>query len=581
MEVNVNGEYIELGDSSPAITKKSIDINNPSVRFLDFTNKFQLPYTNKNARIFDNPSAVGSDNRSLDKLYNVSIEDVFKLFSGKGFLESANSSGFNLQVVDSSFDLFKSLEKGLNKINWDDKDLLLTTASIDANDAANLDSCWIWNKVCLHENALQINTDLTTGNARCKYSRPSFYVQSFLKRAIELAGYVYSPSNTDLAFSACHSSFFFTSYQKTFTASAFNPSGSLAITGLNVNDFSHADLTVSSGNINIAAVKTKFRLRGSVTSSSVITLVIRATDNLDPTKVSESKLVLAIGMQDIDFSSSEFQSKDGYTIDLRLEGTGAVSITALLYTLVSDKDRDLSLNHFLGYKIKVYDNLPDLTYLDLFKLICVVGNEFQQIDNFQKVFAFGSLANISKLNTVDWSDKFIIGSEQVTAQFSGVYQKNWLKYNNDATVNPELGWSYFNSDNESLQKEGDYISLKFGASNAVSIAGNDIAHLKIYNDTGRIPEQTINIRVFAVSGSRLTFTPISWLNITAYTAFFNSLFRIRAIEADVSLSKLDFLKWHQKQLVYIDYFKTTFLVLEISNFIPGRKTKVKLLGYGR
>jgi len=582
MEVKVNGEFIELGDSSPAITKKSIDINNPSTRFIDYTNKFIIPYTVENARKLENPTAIGSNNRAFDKLYDISINDVFKIFEGKGFVESYANRKFGIQVVDTSTDLFKALDKKLNTINWDDSDTILTQAGITALETASVNSPWVWGKLCLHENALQINTDQTTGDARCKYSRPSFYVQGLLSRAITAQGYTYTASDINLAFSGFHTQFFVTSYQKTFAAT-YNPAGTLAITGLNTNDFAHADLTVISASIDIGIKKQKFRIRGTITSDTVMTLVVKATDNVDPTKISESKLQIGIGTQIVDFTSSEFQSDDGFTIDFRLDGTGEVTINALLYTLLLDKDFDLSGNPFLGYKIKVYDNLPDLTYLDLFRLICVVGNQYQIVKPYPKSFEFGSFANLNKLNAVNWSDKFIQESESITANFAGLYQKNFLKYENDITVNPELGWSSFQTDSERLEKEGDYLVLKFGASNDVAINGNSIAQVPIYNDTVRIPDQTVNMRLFVVSGSRLEFTPLLWANLsTAYYAnYFNSLYRIRAIDGEFNLSKLDVLKWTKKQLVYIDYFKTTFIVLEISNFIPGRKTKVKLLAYGR
>jgi hypothetical protein len=578
MEVRVNGEYIELGNSYPAITKKSIDINSPSTRFIDFTNRFDIPYTNENSRILENPNAIGSNNRAFDKLLNVTIEDVFKIFSGRGYLDSSNKDKFSMQVVDTSTELFKSLDKKLNTVNWDDKDLTLTTTDIDANDTVNIDSPWLWGKLCLHENAIQANTDQTTGDARCKYSRPSWYVQGLLKRAIALQGYNYSPSTMELAISAAHTAFYFTSYQKTIAAVAYNPAGSVAITGLNTNDFEQG-VTTASTTINIGTSKTKFRLRGTVTSDAIMTLIVRATDNVDPTKISESKLVIGIGSQAVDFTTSEFQSTDGYTIDIRIDGTGTVTIDALLYTLLSDKDADLSTNPFLNYKIKVYDNLPDLTYLDLFRIICVAANQYQIVDSYNKTFGFGSMAQLNKMNSVDWSEKFIIDSESITSRFPGVFKKNWLKYENDITVNPELGWSSFITDNESLADEGDYIALKFGASIDTAFG----AQMNIYNDTTRIPDQVLKMRLFQITGSVLEFEPLSWVNLAAnyYVNWFNSMYRIRSIDADFNLSKLDVLKWHEKQLVYIDYFKTTFIVLEISNFIPNKKTKVKLLAYGR
>ena len=583
MELIIDGNILELGESSPAITRKSIDIDNPSIRFVDFTNSFRLPDTLQVREIFQCPKAIGSNNRSYDKIYNAVLNDVFKIFSGNGFLNSSTKDQYSFQLIDKSKELFKALDVKLNTLDWEDLDTILTQAAIDAQDIVDPDNCWIWGKLCLHEQPLQINTDQTTGDDRTKYSRPSFYAQGLFKRAVTVLGYSYATSDLDLAMSSYHTDFFFTSYQKTINTD-YAVSGTLAITGLTTNDFEHADLTVLTGSINIGAKSTAFRLRGTVVSDASVDLIVRAIDNVDGTKISESKLVLINGTQEIDFTSSEFASENGYTIDIRFEGNASVSFDeVLLYTILSDKNEDLSTNPFLDYKIKVYDNLPDLTYLDLFRLICVTANQYQDIDSNNKTFNWGSLSSLNKLNSVDWSDKFIIGSENITSNFKGLYQKNELKYENDLTVNPELGWSSFQTDNEALSKEGDYIVLNFGASNDVSINSNDISHIKIYNDTTRIIDQEINIRLFAIDGSQLLFNPISWEQTAAnyYANWFNSMYRVRQINAEFNLSKLDVLSWHEKQLVYIDYFKTTFIVLEISNFIPKRKTKVKLLAYGR
>lgn len=583
MELTINGTIVELGKSQPAITRKSIDINDPSARYIDFTNKFQLPDTAATREILDSPEAIGSDNRSYDKQYDAVLSDVFQIFRGKGFLDSSSKDTLNFQIVDSSRDLFKALDVRLRTVNWDDEDTILTTTAIDALDTIDITTLWFWGKACYHSQALQINTDQTTGDARCKYSRPAFYVQGLLNRAITEAGYTFTETNPDLAISSCHSEFWFTSYQKTLSAT-YNPAGTLALSGLTTNDFAHADLTVISAGIDIGAFKTKFRIRGSVTSDAQINMIVRATDSLDPTKISESILQLAIGTQEVDFETSEFQSDDGNDIDIRFEGTGAVTFNdALLYTILPDDSEDLSGNPWLGYKIKAYDNLPDLTYKDLFRLICVVSNQYHIIDTYAKTFTFGSMATLNKLNSVDWSDKFIINSDKTDAKFKGLFQKNFLKYMNDKTVNPELGWSSFETDNESLEEEGDYLTLKFGASNDVTINSNSIAHISVYSDTTRIADQEVSMRLFSASGSILSFASVDWAYIaeTYYENLFNSLYRVRSITAEFNLNKLDVLKWHEKQLVYIDYYNSTFIVPEISNFIPGQKTKVKLLNYGR
>lgn len=581
MEVKVNGQIIELGNSMPAITKKSVDINNPSARFVDFTNKFNLPYTNENAAKFEHPNLIGSSSRGLDKQYNVTIFDIFELFRGKGMLTEVDKDTIALQIIDNSKDLFNDLNAKINTVSWDDLDTTLTTAQIDALDTYDVDKIWFWGKTCLHQYALQVNTDQTTGDARCKYSRPSLNVDAILKRAIVAAGYSFTASDLNLALSCWHTNFYFTSYQKTFSTT-YNPAGTLAITALNTNDFEQG-VTTASTTIAIGTAKTIFRLRGTITSDAIVSLIIRATDDVDGTRITESKLNIGIGTNTVDFSTSEFQSDNGMTIDVRLEGTGAVTIDALLYTILSDKDFDLSTNPFLNYKIKAYDNLPDLTFSDLFRLICVLGNKYHSIDTYNKTFSFDSLANLNKLKAVDWSDKFIIGSEKVSNEGKNLAKKNFLKYENDQTVNSELGWSYFETDNENLSDEKDYIKLNFGASNDVTINSVDLSHVKIYSDSTRIADQEIKPRVFVISGSALIFEPLKWENLVEsyYSNWFQSLYQPRIITGEFDLSKLDVLSWQEKQLVYIEYFKTVFIVLEISNFIPGRTTRVKLMRYGR
>lgn len=582
MDLFINGIKSELGDSEPSITKKSIDIDNPSDRFLDISNRFDMPDVQINRQIFESPNGIGTNNRSFNKLYNVELIDLFKIFEGQGFLDSARKDKLSFQLVDKSKELFKSLEIKLRDIAWDDKDTLLTTAQIDALDSLDIDNCWFWGKSCLHEQALQVNTDQTTGDARTKYSRPSFYVQGLLKRAITNQGYTFTAPTPDLAFSSYHKDFYFTSYQKTIDTT-YNVSGSLAISGLDTNDFEHSDLTVTSTTINIGTKKTAFRVRGSVTTTAQLTLIIKATDNSDGTKISESKTILPTDGV-IDFITTEFQSDNGNTISLRIEGTGDATFDdVLLYTLIKDDTEDLSTNPFLGYKIKAHDNLPDLTYKDLFRLICLVYNKYQKVDSFNKTFEFDTFSDLNKLNVKDWSEKYVINSDNTTGKYKGLAQKNFLKYNNDLTVNRELGWSSFLTDNESLQAEKDYITLNFGGSVDVEVNGNDIAQVNIYNDTTRIADQEINIRLFEVDSDKLQFEPLKWENLSEnyYKNWFNSLNNIRQINCEIFLKKLDFISWQEKDLIYIDEFKSTFIVLELSNFMSNKPTKAKLLRYGR
>lgn len=581
MELKIDGVTVQLGDSKPSITKKSIDINNPTNRFIDFTNSFKLANTVATRKTLNSPQAVGSNNKSFDKFFNASLHDVFKIFSGKGFLTDASVSSMSFQIVDGAKELYQALNIKLKEILWDDKDTTLETTSIDALDTIDINNCWFWGKACYHVQGLQINTDQTTGNDRCKYSRPAFYVQGLLNRAITNAGYTLTSPLPDLAFSSNHDHFYFTSYQKTISET-YVVAGTAAMTGFDTYDFKMSAVSVTNTTVG-GLRKFYIRIRGHITTTAAMQMLIHCVD-VTGNKVIDSVIILPSDGY-IDFTSSEiYDGPTGMTVSMSLVGTGTVVFDDVIaYSNLDEKNIDLSANPYLGSKIKAYDHLPDMTYLDLLKLICVISFKYPVVDTFNKTVTFESLANLNKLNSVDWSDKFIQGSESISAEAQTLAQKNWLKYKNDLTVPNQLGFSSFETDNETLEAERDYINLNFSATKEVVLNSNEIAQVPIYDDTTRITDQTINIRLFYATGSLLQFKPIAWEQLVTsyYSNYFNSLYRVRAIDAYFNLNKMDILKWTPKQLVYIDFFKTTFMVLEINNFISGRKTKVKLLAYGR
>lgn len=581
MELYIEGTKVDLGDSEPAITRKSVDINNPSVRFVDVTNRFQLPNTNQLRDLFESPNSVGSNNRSHDRKYSAVLSDIFQLMRGFGYLEQSTKDTFSFQIVDESKDFFKSLDIKLNQISWDDKDTELTTAAIDALDSHDITNLWYWGKACYHAQALKINTDQTTGNDRCKYSRPAFNVNSLINRAVASLGYIFTEPTEKLALSSNHEKFFFTSYQKTISQT-YNVTGSASITGFDTYDFKMSVVDVT--NTTVKGLKKFYvRIRGHVLASESMKLKIHAVDTTG-NKVIDNVFDLPLD-GDVNFTTTEiYDGPTGMTVSATLIGTGTVEFdNVLAYSMIDEKNVDLSTNPFLTAKIKAYCMLPDLTYLDLVKLVCVVYNKIPVVDIYNKAMSFESLANLSKMNSKDWSDKFIIGSETITSSYKRLAQKNYLKYENDTTVIFDTGWHYFETDNESLPAENDYITLQFGASKDVIIENNEISQVSIYNDTTRIPDQTINKRLFEINSDKLQFKSISWENISElyYSNFFNSLYRVRSIDCLMNLNKLDVLSWRENQLVYIDYFKTVFMVLEIANFIPGKQTRVKLLAYGR
>src|SRR3972149_9378309 len=189
MKLEINGIKADLGNSEIAISRRTFDIDNPTDRFIDITNQFILPETQINKQIFNSPEAVNSNNDSFEKLYIAKVIDQFFLFNGYGFLSDRTKAGFKFQLIDKSKELFDALKVKLNSVNWDDKDILLTEAWLNVLSVLDSDTCWTWPVICCHINRIQVNTALTTGDARVRYSRPSFYLTGLLKKAISLQNY--------------------------------------------------------------------------------------------------------------------------------------------------------------------------------------------------------------------------------------------------------------------------------------------------------------------------------------------------------------------------------------------------------
>jgi hypothetical protein len=575
MQVEINGISADLGSSIISMDRRSFDIENPGTRFIDITNQFQLPDTEVNRKIFLGGRAIGSTSDIFERLFPAKIIDQFFLFNGVGFVTEINKQGFKFQIVDKSKEIFQQLDVPLRSVNWDDKDILLNGTNLDSLDGADITTCWIWPSICCHEQKVTANTALTTGNNRVKFSRPSFYLQGLLSRVITGGGYSFTPVTPDLAMSANHKEFFFTSYQKTLSAS-FSAGN---ITGLSTGTF-EKNVTTASTTIDIGTYKTKFRLRGSVSASTVMTLTVRSTNNVTA-EVQNQYFYFDPAISEIDFSTNDFFNAQGLTISFILTGAGTVTFSGcLLYSLISEASSvDFTTNPWLGYKIKAYDNLPEYTYLDLFRVLCTLTNSIQNIDTMAMTFGFKRMGAISNMNSVDWSDKFIVGSEKITSKFKNLARVNWLKYNNDKFVGSLYGSHSFAIDNDTLTDEVDYLTINFGASYDVTIGSTTIGNMEVYTDTGRIADRELNPRIFSVTGSLATFAPISWpvLAASVYAGLITTLNRVREITCQMNLNKLDVITWQQDRLSFIDYFKSQFLVTEINNFIPGKSTEVTIL----
>lgn len=574
MELEVNGIKADLGNATPAITRKSFDIENPQDRFIDITNRFVLPYTPVNNEIFNSPLAVNSSNDSFDKFYTVKYIDQFIIFNGYGILTGGNRrKGYELQIIDKSTDVFAYLDALLTAKLWDDYDIYLTTTSRNTVDNESIDHPIVWPHICYHKKKISSKTSLTD----LKYSRPCIYLPGLLNLRLSDIGYSFT-STKKLALTLNHENFFFTSYQKIITGTVNDGNN---FSNLNVDDFS-TYVTVGSTTIDVLGLQSKFRLRGTIEASADLVITISAYDSVAGT-TEVQKFNISSEDTEIDIETGELQSENNtLSYSFAVSGGDLTMTACYLYSLHPEKDvTNLDTNPFSGFLIKVQDNLPDITFKDIYKTMCISENSTHIIDTLDRIFELRSFANINKLNSLDWSDRFIQETDDISGTFSNLAKKNWLRYDNDETVPKYLGRSYFEVNNDTLQDEKDYIVFPFSASEQTEISGNEIVSINMYEDTMRISDQTINIRLIEVDSGYSSFSNLDWNNLKLeFEGLFNSLYRIRAINCKMSLNKLDVLGWDLVQLVYIDYYSAYFIVNEISDFVSNTLTDVKLLKYG-
>jgi len=239
----------------------------------------------------------------------------------------------------------------------------------------------------------------------------------------------------------------------------------------------------------------------------------------------------------------------------------------------------------VGYRVKAYDNLPDIQQIDLFRLSMVVTNSIIISDTLNKELEIKNI-NYSKLFNYDWSEKFVQGSEVIENNLSTYAQTNNLEYDNDTTVNSRLGRASFAVTNEALKDEQTFIKLDYGASNEVEISSNTIAHFEVYTDTVRANDELNKRLVYVYNDAGNVYTLARFLNIDwntlitdYYGDFVNSVSRLRYVEALFNLNKLDVLGFDFGRTVYIEPLKATFIVLAIEDFVPDSLTRVKMLKF--
>ena len=541
MKLEINGQEADY-KGKIAITRQTFDANNLSVRLVDITNRFVLPKSDNNKKIIKGANRLESD--ALEVLYDSRIIDSFFLFNGMGILtESGNEWKF--QLTDPSKAFFDGLSAKLNELDFEADSFVYGSTSY--NTLKNLSSSvWVWPVVQMHES--ETATDL-------QYLRPHFSFWTILSAMFTSRGWSLSVDTSllqNIGIQANENNFYFTSYQKTLSGDA--------IGDLTTKDFSN-DVVITSTTIDLGTNKTAFKLRGLVSSDGVSSITFN-----------DDEIALKDGLFDYDETTSELTG----VVTITLNGTATFTDT-LLYTLIRESSfDDLSTFDPTDFLVKAYDNLPDLKQIELFKDALTMTFSIIVPDSLNKSIQLVSLGGLNSQNKTDWSEKYIEDSETIKSRLKGLNKKNLLTYKNG------VGDSSFNTSLEFLEDEKDYLSLRY----AGSPDKEDYAIYNIYivdADGNNVREASQGLRVVYIDGINGKFSPLNWSNLVAgfYENYFISLDKPKAIDAKFNLKKLDVLGFNPLELIYLDQYNNSFIVQQISQYVPGEATTVKLLKYGR
>ena len=422
----------------------------------------------------------------------------------------------------------------------------------------------------MHQDKTLAN-NILSGNLA--YSRPYFSVKRLIEKIFSTNGWIYQLGvNADLfdeLIISANNEFLFTSFEKAFSTTL--TTGDI---DLSTPDFLQGDTVLPVNQLNLT-YNSKLRFRGNVFADNDFVLTFTVTG----TKPQVQKFIINQGSNDYDFTTNEFTGGDAVVINLT--GTGNIDLNnVLIYTVIDENDFGaMSLANFTGYKVKTYDNIPDITQKDLFKNCLVKIGGFFSTENFRKRMTINTIKSLSKLSAIDWTSKLIEDTEE-NEPLEGYGKINYFSYDNSKEKPSNLGRGTFLIDNETLPNTKPIYKSIFAASQEVVITDTMIDN-DVYDDTERFGEINTLIGYYE---NVLTYTVARFENLTGnniltnyYSNFIKSIQRGEVTTSNFNLNKSDFFLFDFTKLVYLQQKKSIFYILEINDYIENEPTEILLL----
>ncbi len=581
-QLEINNIDVAIGDGKIALSKSAYPVNDWLTKAITFSQRIQLPETSQLNGMFKRPKATSVNAKKFSKYYSFKYKDNGQIiFKGTARLWAHNASGnYEVQLLDSSVELFKNMDNKLTALELDSEDFIFNSAAYTA--LKNLNSTlWIWSAASMHKLKV-LSKNILSGELA--FSRPFFSVRRLLEKIFDANSWSYELGvNAELIdsliISSNASTFVFTSYEKEFNEDVVVAGSQLL--DLTSPDFIKTDSLTGSNILNLNYTS-NIRFRGYIDAPDNFILRINGTSSGATDSLTQS-FAINKGRFFYDLTSNAFETSDAtYNLSFELIGTGTITLEDFrLYTLINEDDFGaMSSKVFVDFKVKTYDNIPDVTQKDLFKHALVNVAGFFTTDNLRKIINISSMVNLSRLSAIDFTDKFIEDSVKARP-LTGYAKTNYFAYAEDDAKPVNLGRGAFEVDDETFADAMNVYSSIFAASNEVEITDDQI-DLGVYDDTERINDLSTIIGYYETV-STYTVARFADLNGDAllenyWSGFIQAIQKGEIIEANFDLNKSDFFLFKFTNFIYLaGEFKSAFFVLNIQNYIENEQTTLILL----
>jgi len=569
--LTIDNIEVDLGNSRLVFSKSGYSFEDWVTKELPYSERITLPESGLLNQIFFRPFSNEITGKKFSKFHTFKYKDNGKIvFSGICKLLKFNENReYELQLLDSSFELFENLKEKLNKLDVESSDFTFNSTAYGTLKVLNT-SVWIWSASSTHEDKILAN-NILSGNLA--YSRPFFSVKRLVEKMFSDNGWTYelglNTSLFDNFIISANNKFVFTSFEKSFSTTL--TTGTI---DLSSPIFLKTDTLTGTTVLNLT-YKSKIRLRGSANADNYFIVTITGTG----AKPQVQTFVINKGLANYDLTSNNFEA--GTAVSISISGTGNLVLNSfLIYTIIDENDfGTMSSAIFTDFKVKTYDNLPNIVQKELFKHCLVLIGGYFSTNNFNRILTINSVKTLSNLSAIDWSDKFIEDSENISPLES--YAKiNYFVYDNFEDNPENLGRGTFEIDNETLPESTEVYKSIFAASQEVTIT-NKMIDNTIYNDTERINEINKLIGYYDVIGAYTVarFESLNGNSILSeyYTNFVSAVQRGELLECKMNLNKSDFFLFDFTKLIYLKQKKSIFYVLNIGNYIENELTELLLL----